>query len=143
MKKYLVLVLIGLMFLGLALSVLAANPHPAGTTSAGTGRVSQTIARMPIQEDLGSLRPDERSGVIALVVGRNRATMAFVRKIIGLSCWWTCSWDLLSWEQARAPHTGATSYRSISWFTLIGTLGYQRLIRFLTLNRELEEVCYG
>ena len=139
MKKYLVLVLIGLMVLGLTLSVLAANPHPAGTTSAGTGRV----ARMPIQEDLGSLLPDERSAVIALVVGRNRATMAFVRKIIGLSCWWTCSWDLLSWEQAWAPHTGATSYGSISWFTLIGTLGYQRLIRFLTLNRELEEVCYG
>jgi ammonium transporter, Amt family len=73
MKKYLVLLLIGFMLLGLTLSVLAAEPDPGGVKTGTAADVIGATPNAPTADDLKKLATNEPLAIkLADVVGHNR-----------------------------------------------------------------------
>ena len=124
MKKYLVLLLIGLMFLGLTLSVLAAEPD--------------------------ATRIKGRDLNLAIAGDHNRTVITFARRLLGGACGLLMAYTQLgfafSGTNSRTRNAGHIMAVNILVYS-IGMLGYQGwllLTRFLIPKREpKEEVCYG
>lgn len=149
MKKYVVLLLIGLMFLGLTLSVLAAEPDTSKIKSGDAVSVSGTTARAPAQEDLKKQAISEPlAAKLAVAVNHNRAAMSLLRKLI----WGVCGFVMMctqlgfAFSRAGSQTKNAVHIMAVNIVVCsIGMLDYRIrlfLTRLLIPKRE-REVCYG
>jgi hypothetical protein len=150
MKKCLLLLLIGLMVLGLTLSVLAANSRPTWTPSGGTVTNIETAAGSPSPERTADFTPGKPLAATALAGNNNRtALLTFVRRIVCGLCGL-----LMVYTQLGFAFLGGGSRTKEAWHSMafssfiysIGMLRYQGwlfLRRFLNQKKEQEEVCYG
>ena len=150
MKKCLLLLLIGLMVLGLTLSVLAAGPGPTWTPSGGAVTVIETTAGSPSPERTAGFTPGKPLAAIALVGNNNRtALITFVRRIVCGVCGLLMVYTQLGFAFLRGGSRTKEAWHTImfsSFIYSIGMLRYQGwlfLRRFLNQKREQEEVCYG
>ncbi len=83
MKKCLLLLLIGLMFLGLTVSVFAAEPDPAGVKTGTAADVVGASPNAPTADDMKKLATNEPLAMkLADVVGHNRIAINFMWTLI-------------------------------------------------------------
>ncbi len=149
MKKWSILLLIGFLFLGLALSVLAAGPD---LTAVKTGRAGDVVGTSPdVQEEMkspGTSGP--LAARLAAVIGHDRVATNFLRRLIGGVCGFLIMYTQLGFalleKGSRARNASLPMTANIVIYS-VGMLGYQGwlfLTRFLIPKREQkEEVCYG
>jgi len=128
MKRYLVLLLIGFMLLGLALSVLAAGPDPGGTKM---GTAADDLKKLATSEPVAAK--------LAAVIGPDcRGTgFSFLRRLIAGVCGFLILYTRLGFAFLAAEDSVICS---------IGMLGYRvRLVLMSFLmpkTNEQTEVCY-
>jgi ammonium transporter, Amt family len=148
MKKYLVLLLIGFMLLGLALSVLAAGPD---LPAVKTGRAGDVVGTSPnVQEEMKSpVLSEPLAAKLAAVIGHDRVATNFLRRLISGVCGFLILYTRLGFAFLE---TGSRARNASLPMTMnivicsIGMLGYRvRLFLMTRLLRtnEQKEVCYG
>jgi hypothetical protein len=149
MKKYVLLLLIGLMVLGLTLSMSAANARPASTPGEGTANAIEIIAGSPSPVNTAGFAPGKPWTAIVLVGNNNWAALiTFVRRIIGGVCGFLMVYTQLGFAFLRTGSRTKEAWHIMAVSTLIysiGMLPYQGrlfLRRFLHPKMEQEEVCY-
>jgi len=147
MKKCLLLLLIGLMVLGLTLSVLAAGPGP---TAVMPGRAGDVVgASHNVQRDISPVFSEPLAAKLAAVIGHDRMKANFLRRLISGVCGFLIMCTrfgfalLVTGSRARNASLSMTVNIAI-WH--VGMLAYQVwlfLTRFLIPTKEQrEEVCY-
>jgi hypothetical protein len=147
MKKWSIILLIGFLFLGLALSVLAAGPD---LTSVRTGGTRDVVGTSPdVQEEMKSpVFSEPLAAKLAAVVEHDRIVTNFLRRLIGGVCGFLILYTQLGFALlktgSRARNAGLPMAVNIV-ICSIGMLDYRIrlfLTRFLIPKRE-REVCYG
>ena len=149
MKTRLVLLLIGFMLLGLALSVLAAGPDPGGMKMGAAADVIGATPNAPARDDIKKLAISEPlAAKLAAVIGHDRVATNFLRRLIGGVCGFLILYTRLGFAfletGSRARNASLPMAVNIVIWS-IGMLGYHVwlfLTRFLISKREQGEVCY-
>jgi Amt family ammonium transporter len=137
MKTRLVLLLIGFMLLGLALSVLAAGPDPG---SIKTGTAADDIKKLATSEPLAAK--------LAGVIGHDRVATNFLRRLIGGVCGFLILYTRLGFafldtgSRARSVSLPMTMNIVICSIGMLGYQGWLFLTRFFISKREQRAVCY-
>jgi hypothetical protein len=137
MKTRLVLLLIGFMLLGLALSVLAAEPDSGGIKM---GMSANNIKK------LGTSEPS--AAKLAAVIGHDRGVTNFLRRLVCGACGFLVLYTQLGLSfletGSRARNASFPMTANII-ICSIGMVGYQVrlfLARFFISRKEQREVCY-
>ncbi len=126
MKKCLVVLVSALMFLGLVLSTLAAEPDPAGTKTGGAADVIGASANAPTADDLKKLATNEPlAAKLADVVGHNRIAINMVWTLICgfLVMFMQAGFAMAETGFTRAKNAGHTMAMNFMIYAL-GMLGY-------------------
>jgi ammonium transporter, Amt family len=147
MKKWSILLLIGFLFLGLALSVLAAGPDLAVVKTGGASGVAGTSP--DAQGEMKSpILSEPLAAKLAAVIGHDRVATNFLRRLIGGVCGFLILYTRLGFAfletGSRARNASLPMAVNIA-IRSIGMLGYQGwlfLARFLVSKREERAACY-
>lgn len=140
MKKCLVLLLIGFLFLGLALSVLAAGPYLALVKTGDAGGVLWTGRN--VQENMKSSVPGEPLAVkLGAAIGPDGMAASFLRKLIGGVCGFLILYTRLGFALletgSRARNTSLPMAVNIV-ICSIGMLGYRVIAHGQALKNKLK-----
>ncbi len=147
MKTRLVLLLIGFMLLGLALSVLAAGPD---VTSVRTGGDRGVVGTSPdVQGEMKSpVFSEPLAAKLAAVIGHDRVATNFLRRLIGGVCGFLILYTRLGFafldtgSRARSVSLPMTMNIVICSIGMLGYQGWLFLTRFFISKREQRAVCY-
>lgn len=147
MKKWSILLLIGFLFLGLTLSVLAAGPD---LTAVKTGRAGDVVGISPdVQEEMKSpVTSGPLAARLAAVIGHDGVATSFLRRLIGGVCGFFMVYTQLGFAfLGNSSRTKSTSHLvavNILVYS-VGTMAYQVwlfLTRSFIPRKEQAEVCY-